>query len=200
MIPASTRNVLVIAVASLLVSPSVPDLLCAQGEKPGHQQVWKVKESSTRLWIADGMLVSSGTPEAAEVIPLSKIRALAYETSGEHQAAGDIKAWVEDMLEATNGADPEIAGFIIFPMAAGVVIPSIFLPLKKTRHLIYVDWDRDGKVDKRVYLLSKSDAISLLNELKRATGLQCSSSDRARCSNWVALEKSSGGEDSATRH
>jgi len=194
------RNLLALAAALLLISPSAPDLLCAQEEKPGQQRVWKVKESSTRLWIADGMLVSVGTHEVREPIPLSAIKALAYETTGEHPAAGEISAWAKDLWDAAPDAG-EAGGFIIFPMVAGAAIPSLLLPLKRTRHLIYVDWERDGTEEKRVYLLSKSDALSLLNELRRATGLQCSNSGQIRCSNWVALEKSSAeGEDSAGRY
>ena len=193
------RNLLALASAFLLISASAPDLLCAKEEKPGQQRVWKVKESSTRLWIADGMLVSVGTHEVREAIPLSAIKALAYETTGEHPAAGEISASAKDLWDAAPDAG-EAGGFIIFPMVAGAAIPSLLLPLKRTRHLIYVDWERDGTEEKRVYLLSKSDALSLLNELRRATGLQCPNSGQIRCSNWVALEKSSAeGGDSAGR-
>jgi hypothetical protein len=188
MVLAPRRNLVALAVASLLISPSAPDLLCAQQEKPGR--VWKVKESSTRLWIADGMLVSASTQDVRETISLSAIKALAYETTGEHPAAGEIGAWVKDLWDAAPDAG-EAGGFIIFPMVAGAAIPSLFLPLKKTRHLIYIDWERAGKEEKRVYLLSKSEALSLLNELRRSTGLQCTNSGQVRCSNWVAIEKSS---------
>jgi hypothetical protein len=194
---AERRNLLALA-ALLLMSPSEPYLLCAQEQRPGR--VWKVKESSTRLWIADGMLVSATAQEVPESIPLSAIKALAYETTGEHRAAGDIGAWVKDLWETAPDAG-EAAGFVIFPMAAGAAIPSLFLPLKSTRHLIYLDWERNGKDERRVYLLSKSGALSLLHELRGATGLQCSNSVQTRCSTWVALEKSLvAGEDSVGRH
>jgi hypothetical protein len=146
------------------------------------------------------MLVSAKSQGVRETIPLSAIKALAYETTAEHPAAGDISAWVQDLWDAAPDAG-EAAGFIIFPMAAGAAIPSLFLLLKKTRHLIYVDWEREGKEEKLVYLLSKSDALSLLNELRRATGLQCSNSGQIPCSNWVSLENSSAeGDDSVGRY
>jgi hypothetical protein len=186
---AKTRSLLIFAAASWLISPFSVDGFCAQEPRPRQQRVWKVKESSTRLWIRDGMLVSANQELLLETIPLSSIKALAYETSSDHPATGEISAWIQDLWDAAPEAG-EAAGFIIFPMAAGAVIPSLFLPLKETRHLICLDWERDGKNEKRVYLLSKSDALSLLDELRRATGLQCSDSSAIRCSRWLALEKS----------
>ncbi|MGB2634687.1 MAG: hypothetical protein WAM58_12200, partial [Candidatus Acidiferrum sp.] len=112
-------------------SPNRKLEFCAQEEKPGQQRVWKVKESSTRLWIAEGMLVSATAQEVPKSIPLSGVKSLAYEITSEHPAAGEISAWAQDLWDAAPDAG-EAAGFIIFPLAAGAAIPSLFLPLKRT--------------------------------------------------------------------
>ncbi len=187
------KDLLALAVSLLLIRAAAPDLLCAQEEKLGTQRVWKVKESSTRLWIAGGKLVSASAQDAPESIPLSAVKALAYVTTSENPAADEIGAWVIDLWGAASdsGDAGEAAGFVIFPIVAGAAIPSLFLPVRKSRHLVYVDWERDGKEQKRVYLLGKSDAISLVNELRRASGLQCANPAQTQCRNWVAPEQKS---------
>ena len=190
------KDLQALAVSLLLICAAAPGLLYAQEEKPRQQRVWSVKESSTRLWIAGGMLVSASAQHAPESIPLSAIKALAYVTTSENPAADEIGAWVIDLWGAASdsGDAGEAAGFVIFPIVAGAAIPSLFLPVRRSRHLVYVDWEREGKEQKRVYLLGKSDALSLLNELRRATGLQCANAGENRCSNWVAREKKSAEE------
>jgi hypothetical protein len=193
------RNLLALVIGFLLMFPTRPDFLFAQEQKPNQPRVWQVKESPTRLWIADGMLVSATAEDSAERIPLSAVKALAYVTTSDNPAAGEIGVWAQDMWEAAPDAG-EAAGFIIIPLVAGAAIPAIFLPLKQTRHLIYVDWEHEGKEGHRVYLLSKPDALSLMNELRRGAGLQCSSPAPVRCSNWVAVEKSSAEGNNAAGH
>jgi hypothetical protein len=151
MLIAERRNLLALA-ALLFVSPSAPYPVSGQEQKPRQERVWKVKESATRLWIADGMLVSGTTREAPESIPLSAIKTVDYETTVEHRAADEIGAWLTDTWQAAPDAGKG-AVFLVIPMAVGSVIPGLFLPLKSTRHLIYLEWELNGKVEERVYVL-----------------------------------------------
>jgi hypothetical protein len=195
------RDLLALVIGFMLICPSGPDFLFAQEQKSAQPRVWQVKESPTRLWIADGRLVSTTAQEVPESIPLSAMKALAYVTTSDSPAAEEIGVWVQDMWEAAPSDAGEASGFIIIPLVAGTVIPAIFLPLKQTRHLVYVDWEQEGKEEHRVYLLSKPDALSLLEGLRRGAGLQCSRPGSVRCSNWVAVEKGSAeGSSAAGQH
>jgi hypothetical protein len=94
----------------------------------------------------------------------------------------------------------EGAAFVIFPIAAGAAILSPFLPLESTRHLVYIEWVQDGKNEKRVFLLRKAEALSLLNELQNATGIQWSNGNHIGSSKLLSPEPSSAkGEDSLGR-
>ena len=180
------RKLLTLAGALLISSLILAQFLPAQEQSPGQYRVWKVKDSSARLWIEKGRLVSASGQKIAESIPLSTIRVLTYETISEHPAAGMMKAWIEDCLDNAHEQ-----GLIVFPMAGGTALVSLFLPLKSTRHLVNVEWARDGENELRVFLLSKADARSFLNELQKATGIQWSDANHIGSSKRLALEQSS---------
>ena len=193
------RNLLPLVGVLLVSSLTLVQPFSAQEQRSGQYRVWKVKESSTRLWIEKGMLVSGTGQGITDSIPLSRIKVLTYETISEHPAAGMMKAWIVDCLDHANGAD-EGMPFVIFPMAGGAAILSPFLPLKSTRHLVHIDWARDFDIEERVFLLSKADASSLLNALQKATGIQWSNANRIGSRKQFAAEPSSGkGESSVGR-
>jgi hypothetical protein len=68
MISFHQRSLLALAGALLLSSLTSVQPLPAQEQSRGHR-VWKIKESSTRLWIEKGILVSATGQETAESIP-----------------------------------------------------------------------------------------------------------------------------------
>lgn len=187
---------LTLAGALLISSMTLVQPLPAQEQTSRPHRVWKVKESSTLLWIENGMLVSATGQELREFIPLSRIRALTYQTTSELPAAGMMKAWIEDSLDYASGAE-EGAGFMIFPMAVGAAILAPFLPLKSTRHLVHIDWAKEFDIEERVFLLNKQDARSLLNELRKATGIKWSNANQIETSKPFALQPGSAkGQDS----
>ncbi len=183
-------DLLTLSGALLLSSVALVQPLPAQEPSSGQHRVWKVKESPTRLWIENGTLVAATRQEIAESIPLSNIKVLTYETISEHPAAGMIRAWIEDCLELGSGAD-EGGIVILYSMAAGTAILTPFLPLKSTRHLVHIEWAQDFENEERVFLLSKADARSLLNELQTVTGIHWSNANRIGSLQQSALEASS---------
>lgn len=187
MIQLNWRNPLRLAGALLISSLALGQPLSAQEQSSGQHRVWKVKESSARLWIEKGMLVYASEQGIVESIPLSAIKALTYETVGDHPAAGMIRTWIEDTWASADGAG-EAAGFVLFPLAGGVAVLSPFLPLKSTRHLVSVEWQKDLEYERRVFLVSKVDARSLLGELQRATGIHWSDANQIGSSKHLALE------------
>ncbi len=184
------RTPLTLAGALLLSSLILVQPLPAQEQSPGQHRAWKVKESATRLWIENGMLVSATGQGIAEPIPLSNIKVLTYETISEHPAAGMIEAWIVDWLDVASGGG-EGAWVVIYPMAAGTAILSPFLPIKSTRHLVHIEWAQDFENEERVFLLSKADARSLLNELQKVTGIHWSNANHIGSLQRSALEPSS---------
>ena len=181
------RNLLMPTAALLISSMTLLQPLPAQEQSSGQHRVWKVKESSMRLWIEKGMLVYASEQGIVESIPLSAITALTYETLGDHPAVGMMRTWIEDTWAGADGAG-EAAGFVLFPLAGGVAILSPFLPLKSTRHRVSVEWQKDLEYQRRVFLVSKADARSLLNELQKATGIHWSDASQIDSSKHLALE------------
>lgn len=181
------KNLLMPTAALLISSMTLVQPLPAPEQDPGHHRVWKVKESSARLWIEKEMLVYASEQSILESIPLSAIKALTYETTSDHPAAGMMRTWVEDTWAGADGAG-EAAGFVLFPLAGGIAILSPFLPLKSTRHLVGVEWQQDLEYERRVFLVSKADARSLLSELQKATGIHWSDANQIASSKHLALE------------
>lgn len=187
MIQLDWRNQLTLAGALLISSLTLAQPLPAQEQSSGQHRVWKVKEPSARLWIEKGMLVCVSEQGIVESMPLSAIKALTYETVSDHPAAGMMRTWIEDTWAGADGAG-EAAGFVLFPLAGGVAILSPFLPLKSTRHLVSVEWQKDLEYERRVFLMSKPDARSLLKELRKATGIHWSDASQMDSSKHLALE------------
>lgn len=187
MIQLDWRNPLRLARALLISSLTLVQPLPAQEQSSGQHRVWKVKESSASLWIEKGMLVYASEQGIVESIPLSAMKALTYETISDHPAVGMMRTWIEDTWAGADGAG-EAAGFVLFPMAAGAAALSPFLPLKSTRHLVSVEWQKDLEYQRRVFLVSKADARSLLNELQKATGIHWSDANQIGSSKHLALE------------
>lgn len=181
------KNFLTPTAALLISSITLLQPLPAQEQSSGQHRVWKVKESSMRLWIEKGMLVYASEQGIVESIPLSAIKALTYETTSDHPAVGMMRTWIQDTWASADGAG-EAAGFVLFPLAGGVAILSPFLPLKSTRHLVSVEWQKDLAYKTRVFLVSKADARSLLSELQKATGIHWSDASQIGSSKHLALE------------
>ena len=181
------KNLLMPTAALLISSMTLLQPLPAQEQSSGQHRVWKVKEPSARLWIEKGMLVYASEQGIVESIPLSAIKALTYETTSDHRAVGMMRTWIEDTWAGADGAG-EAAGFVLFPLVGGAAILSPFLPLKSTRHLVSVVWQKDLEYQRRVFLVSKADARSLLNELQEATGVHWSDANQIDSSKHLALE------------
>lgn len=122
------KNLLMPTAAFFISSVMLLQPLPAQEQSSGQHRVWKLKESSGRLWIEKGVLVYGSGQGIVESIPLSEIKALTYETISDHPAVGMMRAWIEDTWAGADGAG-EAAGFVLFPLAGGVAILSPFLPL-----------------------------------------------------------------------
>lgn len=199
MIQLDWTNPLTLAAALLISSLTLVQPLLGQEQSSGQHRVWKVKESSARLWIEKGMLVYASEQGVVECIPVSQIKGLTYETISDHPAAGMMRTWIEDTLASADGGG-EAAGFVLFPLAGGVAILSPFLPLKSTRHLVSVEWQKDLEYERRVFLMSKGDARSLLNELQKATGNHWSDAGQIDRSKHLPLEPPQAkGQDSLGR-
>lgn len=193
------KNLLMPTAAFFISSVTLLQPLPAQEQSSVQHRVWKLKESSGRLWIEKEVLVYGSGQGIVESIPLSEIKALTYETISDHPAVGMMRAWIEDTWAGADGAG-EAAGFVLFPLAGGVAILSPFLPLKTTRHLVSVEWQKDLEYERRVFLVSKADARSLLNELRKTTGIHWSDVSLIDSSKQFALEpRPAKGQDSPGR-
>src|SRR5260370_2829375 len=98
------RTPLTLAGALLLSSLILVQPLPAQEQSPGQHRAWKVKESATRLWIENGMLVSATGQAIAEPISLSNIKVLNYETISEQPALGMIEASTVGSFNIASGS------------------------------------------------------------------------------------------------